>query len=794
MDQQTFQKAAEMISSAKNILLVPHVRMDCDAMSSAIALFLFLQKMGKRVTAVCSDPVPEAYQFLPSTDIFKHHVEGGNEDLIVTIDATKTPFKDLKWTLEEGKVNIVLSAENGRFSEGDFSFSTSSEGPDLIISLDTADLPQLGKLYEDNSALFRRTPFLNIDHHVSNTNFGSLNLVVITNCSTTETLYDLFPYISEQSKEMIDDDIATLILAGMITDTGSFQHANTTPKALDIAANLIEKGARQQEIIKYLFKTKELSTLRLWGRILSKIQSDPIYRLVWSSVNANDLLETESKSDESEGLIDELLATTPGSEMVLLVREREDGAIATSIRTSSNFINAIDLAAQFGGGGHRQAAGFKIYNRGGKSFEEILGDIITATKNFQAQRLNIAPPQGVLLNSLEEAPLLSHQPEVSLLSESPEVLEIPTQNPFPEPPVPVYAVPPQNIPPLEGFEPPQDYRNEHDQEHFVPEEQIDTTVVPFSQAPEVPFGTEMDNTQVSFGNENISESPVFEMEQMPEEQTPEYSTTPLESFSSPENLDAEMPEFLSPSENFAPEPSFVTDIPQFAETPEIPSFLSEPSPETNIPEYLPQEFSAESMTPDTPTSDALPSFSFQNPDPVYEASSAESAGSEISSLLQQESPTSPFSFSNLLEQQPEETPISAEEIQTVETSAAKTAQESQDFEAFMARMKEGEVKREEASAPETPFAGTEEYFNTKTEQDQQAIIQEIEAERLRATESKNIPSPAPAPITPNEDTNTPKHIFEMFFQKKENTMPPPPAASGHEEVVHGNESIMIGRP
>ena len=93
---------------------------------------------------------------------------------------------------------------------------------------------------------------------------------------------------------LIDEDIATLLLTGIITDTGSFQNANTTPKSFAVAAQLISYGARQQEIIQHIYKTKQLSQLKLWGRILSKIQTDDSHKIVWSVVTQQDFRDTEN--------------------------------------------------------------------------------------------------------------------------------------------------------------------------------------------------------------------------------------------------------------------------------------------------------------------------------------------------------------------------------------------------------------------------------------------------------------------------------------------------------------------
>lgn len=399
-----FSEASQLIRTAQNIVLMPHAKMDCDGMSSALALYLFLKKVGKNPTAVCPDPVPEALDFLPSSEVFSLDLPEGVKEknaYMVTVDTSKKGFQDLKYTVQNGKVNIMLFSEEAPLEESDFSFVGKDINPDLIITLDSGDTKQLGKIYLDNKDLFEQIPVINIDHHVSNTQFGDVNVVDFKSSSTAELIYKLFPFVSEKAEELFDTNIATLLLAGMLTDTGSFQHSNTTPAALDIAGDLISKGARHQEIVKHLFKTKSLATLRLWGRILTKLKNDPVYRMVWSSVSSLDLEETQAHSDETEGLIDELMATTPGTELVLLVKEREDDVISTSIRSSSPSVNSIEFSQKFGGGGHRQAAGFKIRERGGKSFEEIVSDIVFEAKKFQAQRLGINPPSRDLISEID---------------------------------------------------------------------------------------------------------------------------------------------------------------------------------------------------------------------------------------------------------------------------------------------------------------------------------------------------------------------------------------------------------
>ncbi len=383
------QQIKKLIDEKENILLVTHAKMDCDALSSTIALYLILQKMGKNVTAICQDPVPEAFKFLPDTDLMNTGFSD-TSDFIITLDVTKTKLDSLKWNVEGNKVNIILSPEGeDRFSHKNFSFrGGSGKDFDLIISCDAGDVEQLGALYEENAEMFHSLPMIVIDHHASNEGFGTVNYIAPTNASTTETLYDLIPTITGKKYKFIDEDIATLLLAGIITDTGSFQHPNTTPKSFEVAAELIDMHARQQEIIRHLFKTKKLTTLRLWGRVLSKIKYDPVHRMVWSTVTREDLSDENASSDETEGLIDELMSNAPGAEVVLLLKEREDGVVSGSLRTKTPMCDATQIAGMFGGGGHRQAAGFKIRNP--KSFEHVISEVVPKVEKFQEQRLGIS--------------------------------------------------------------------------------------------------------------------------------------------------------------------------------------------------------------------------------------------------------------------------------------------------------------------------------------------------------------------------------------------------------------------
>ncbi len=391
----------ELIKRSSKILILPSSPPDGDSLGSAVALYIALKKLNKEITVVCSDPVPDVFDFLPNMKIVGNKLISSN-DFIITLDCKKIHVDKIKSSIEDDKVNIIITPKDGYFSENNVSFNKGEISYDLIITVDCADLSQLHYLYEDNIEMFHSIPVINVDHHISNGHFGKINYVDIMASSTTELLLPLLEKLGdEEGIALIDEDIATLLLTGIITDTGSFQNANTTPRSFERASELIAYGARQQEIIQYIYKTKQLSQLKLWGRVLSKIQTDEKHRIVWSVISRQDFRDTGSNEEEVGDIIDELMTNAPGAEIIILIKEKKDGAISCSIRTTTSAADGSKIAENFGGGGHTQAAGFRME---GIALRDAEYQIINKAKEFQAQRLNI---------TTEAAAEVSEVPEVS---------------------------------------------------------------------------------------------------------------------------------------------------------------------------------------------------------------------------------------------------------------------------------------------------------------------------------------------------------------------------------------------
>ncbi len=370
------QHALERIKSAEKILLLTHEQPDGDALGSLLAMTAALKKLHKSVTAVAYQPAPPALRFLPGLDalVSDPPLKG---DFVITVDTSQVGVEKLGYKKDHDghRVMIVITPSHGRLRPEDVQFAPSGYDVDCIVTLDCNSIDRLGDFYNQHTALFYETPLVNIDHHADNEQFGAVNWVDVTATSTAEILVSLLEALGRET-QLIDSDVATNLLTGIITDTGSFKNMNTTPKSLTVAAQLVAAGARQQEIIQHLFKIKPISTLKLWGKSLANLGERPDLRVIWAKISSRDIAEAGADPSETKGLIDELLKTAQGVALVFLLKEM-DGAIHVSFRAVEKGISVAEIAKSLGGGGHEAAAGAEIDDTIGGAEERAL-EAVTA--------------------------------------------------------------------------------------------------------------------------------------------------------------------------------------------------------------------------------------------------------------------------------------------------------------------------------------------------------------------------------------------------------------------------------
>jgi nanoRNase/pAp phosphatase (c-di-AMP/oligoRNAs hydrolase) len=321
------QQIFEQIKKAQNILITFTKTWNGDSAASALAFFLLLKKMGKNADIAAEKPDSESavvknplkiFSFLPSFSEIKPSIENLRK-FIISLDISNAKVSQIKYKMEDNALNFIISPKDGFFTADDISSSSSGFKYDLIICLDTPDLESLGKIYDNDTEFFYKTTVINIDHHSDNEEYGQINAVDLNAVATSEILFSLF---QNYSRDLIDDDIATCLLTGIIAKTKSFKTSNITPSTLSITSQLISMGARRDDIISKLFRSRELNVLKLWGRVLARLNSSLDNKLVWSSLSFTDFLKTESNEEDLADVIEELIINIPQARVIVLLYEK----------------------------------------------------------------------------------------------------------------------------------------------------------------------------------------------------------------------------------------------------------------------------------------------------------------------------------------------------------------------------------------------------------------------------------------------------------------------------------------
>lgn len=297
--QEQFKKFLE---NSKDILILIPENPSADAVGSAWALYFFLESKKLVPTIAFSNNLSQKYSFLPKPEKILTEISGAR-DFVLSFDISRNRIMKLRSEEKDNKFIIYLTPEKGAIDPRDFSFILAKFKYDLIVVLDSPDLEKLGKIYTENTDLFFEVPVINIDRRSDNDNFGQINLVDVTASSCSEILAHALETVDSS---LIDKTVATCLLSGIIGATDSFQKKNTTPKSFATAATLMDKGADQQEIVRWLYKTHPLHILKLWGRTMAKLNWDPETKLVWSEIALDDFIQSRSNPSDLVLILEKL--------------------------------------------------------------------------------------------------------------------------------------------------------------------------------------------------------------------------------------------------------------------------------------------------------------------------------------------------------------------------------------------------------------------------------------------------------------------------------------------------------
>jgi len=309
------QQINEMIKKSSCPLILISENPEGDAVASALALFLILKKLDKNPRLASSTAIAEKFLFLPRQEEIQHNISS-ERSYKISINVGRDEIKELSYEQIGNMLNVNIVAKSGGLDKKSLNLEPSKFNYDLIFILSAPDLESLGKIYFDNTELFFQTPIINIDHHPSNEYFGTVNLVEVTSSSTAEIITEIKNAFLPEKK---DEEIATLLLAGIIAETNNFQSSNINPDTFNTAASLLSAGAKQEEIIKNFYKTKPLAVLKLIGQIVGNMNFEPEYSLAWAKLSQNDFERNNASPLDIDLAINELVNNSKDIDILLIV-------------------------------------------------------------------------------------------------------------------------------------------------------------------------------------------------------------------------------------------------------------------------------------------------------------------------------------------------------------------------------------------------------------------------------------------------------------------------------------------
>ncbi|OJI06862.1 hypothetical protein BK004_01850 [bacterium CG10_46_32] len=300
--QNEFSKFKQALETHATVALITHKRPDGDAFGSLLALEEYLATLGKTVRSYCVDESP-MLRFLPGAS------------------AIAKPTDEF-WN-----------------------------SASVVILVDCGDISMAGV---DRALLQGRTLFC-VDHHISNPEYGSANIIDRASSATAEILYRYFTW----DGFAITKSMATNLLCGIYTDTDAYTNLGTTPESLSASSELLRLGANFKEITASTMRNKSIASLKLWGRALERLRLDTHKGIAVTVLKHSDFSECNASPDDAEGVAS-LLNHLADVKMSMLLRELPGGLVKGSLRTTNELIDVSQVAKLMGGGGHAKAAGFTV--------------------------------------------------------------------------------------------------------------------------------------------------------------------------------------------------------------------------------------------------------------------------------------------------------------------------------------------------------------------------------------------------------------------------------------------------
>lgn len=329
--QEQISQFENVIQSGKKILIIPQSGSDIDQLATAFALANLFQKLGKQTSVFLpTEKFPKKLSFLKRNFLSIEKLSG-LRDFLIIFNTEKNEILKIKTEKKEKQTIIRVTPEKETIDPRDFSFVPASYEYDLLITLGAENLEHLGQLYFSNSDLFYELPKINFSISPRTEKFALVNIVDVTASTIGEMLSNI---LLDKFEKFIDPNIAQCLLTAIIGGTDSFKKATATPASMIMAARLMKYQADQATIIRYLYKTKSIAFLKLWGKIMSRLKYDEKTQLIWSSALQEDFIQSGALQSDIPFVLEEIEKNHSSAQIFALLFFNSKGETILKIKAN----------------------------------------------------------------------------------------------------------------------------------------------------------------------------------------------------------------------------------------------------------------------------------------------------------------------------------------------------------------------------------------------------------------------------------------------------------------------------
>lgn len=324
--KKTITKIIKTIKKHKSFLILAHDNPDGDSAGSGLALKSLLNSLGKKCHFVLGNPIPERYSFLPQSNTIK----------------TRMP---------------------------------KSYNPEVVFVIDTAGWGQIGHI---DPQQFKNKIIINIDHHIDNKRFGTINWIDTKAAAVGEQIYAIF----KNARIPLTKATASHLYTAIITDTGSFRYSNTTTNTHKITSDLLASGIEPSKLTGYLYENIPLCKQKLMSLALNTLKTKSNGKIIWMWVTKKMFTQAGAKHEHTEAFIDSLKSVSGVKVAIIFKEEINDGERRVTFRSKDSRIAVNEIAHQFNGGGHPAAAGCTIKGSNKEVERKVLKTVTKMVNRF----------------------------------------------------------------------------------------------------------------------------------------------------------------------------------------------------------------------------------------------------------------------------------------------------------------------------------------------------------------------------------------------------------------------------